>query len=500
MFADVVKRESNFTETENGAIALKSTDSALLDLFSIAGATREISPVEIENYFYSAYLEDPLLTLKLAFYTRNIRGGLGERRAFRIMLRKLANINPKAVIKNIHLVPKFGRWDDLYVLVGTKVEKEMFSFMKETFLKDLQAMEEQKEVSLLGKWLKSINASSKESKQLGKLTAKSFGMSEKDYRKALSKLRDYIDVTEKRMSENKWNEIPYPNVPSIAMNRYRLAFIKHDEERFEEYLSKVEKGEEKINSSTLFPYDILLAGNIRALSSNRFIIDNDRVLEQQWKNLPNYIEGKHNILVMADTSYSMTADGGRPIATAIGLAIYFAERNSGPYKDLFLTFSSIPHYVNISGNSLSEKVSKIPSFVESTNIEKAFELILETAKANNISQEEMPESLIIISDMQFDEADYQAYQNKISGAKETFMKTMEKKFASYGYNIPKIVYWQVDARQSAIQAHMGDSNVYLVSGNSPSTFRDVLNLSAGTPYDAMVKILNSPLYKEVKLE
>ena len=326
MFANVVKRESNFTETENGAIALKSTGNALLDLFSIAGATRELSPVEIENYFYSAYLEDPLLTLKLAFYTRNIRGGLGERRAFRIMLRKLANINPKAVIKNIHLVPKFGRWDDLYVLVGTKVEKEMFSFMKETFLKDLQAMEEQKEVSLLGKWLKSINASSKESKQLGKLTAKSFGMSEKDYRKALSKLIDYIDITEKRMSENKWNEIPYPNVPSIAMNRYRLAFIKHDEERFEEYLSKVEKGEEKINSSTLFPYDILLAGNIRALSSNRFIIDNDRVLEQQWKNLPNYIEGKHNILVMADTSYSMTADGGRPIATAIGLAIYFAER------------------------------------------------------------------------------------------------------------------------------------------------------------------------------
>ena len=500
MFANVVKRESNFTETENGAIALKSTDSALLDLFSIAGATRELSPVEIENYFYSAYLEDPLLTLKLAFYTRNIRGGLGERRAFRIMLRKLANINPKAVIKNIHLVPKFGRWDDLYVLVGTKVEKEMFSFMKETFLKDLQAMEKQEEVSLLGKWLKSINASSEESKKLGKLTAKAFGMSEKEYRKAISNLRNYIDVTEKRMSENKWNEISYSGVPSIAMKNYRWAFFKHDKERFEEYISKVEKGEEKINSSTLFPYDILLAGNLDASPRKNFKIDSDKVLEMQWKNLPNYIEGKHNILVMADTSYSMTEDGGRPIATAIGLAIYFAERNFGPYKDLFLTFSSVPHYVNITGNSLSEKVSKIPSCIENTNIEKAFELILETAKANNIPQEEMPESLIIISDMQFDAADYQAYQNRISGAKETFMKTMEKKFASYGYNIPKIIYWQVDARQSAIQAHMGDSNVYLVSGNSPSTFRDVLNLSVGTPYDAMVKILNSSLYEEVTLE
>lgn len=251
-------------------------------------------------------------------------------------------------------------------------------------------------------------------------------------------------------------------------------------------------------------YDILMAagltyeypegGRWNYVSGRRpphFKINKDAVLEAQWKALPNYVSGENNVLVMSDTSGSMESDNGLPMATSIGLAVYFAERNKGAYKDLFLTFSESPQFVKLSGNTLAEKISNIESIVANTDLERAFDLILQVAVSNNVSADEMPKSLIIISDMQFDGA-------RGSGG-ETFFNSMKKKFASKGYEMPVVIYWQVSARSSAFQAEHKDANVILVSGQGVSSFKAVLNNVGKTPWDFMIETLSDPMYDVVKI-
>jgi Domain of unknown function (DUF2828) len=473
-FANVVKNEQNYTLTENSAVALRSTGSNLLDLFSMAGSIRQKDYDEVARMFQAAFGEDKLLATKLMFYARNVRGGLGERETFRKMLRSLALSNPEIVIKNMELIPFFGRYDDLYSLVGTKAEDNMWAHLAWTIRKDMENMKSGKPVTLCAKWLKSVNTSSKESIALGRMTAKQFGMTEKQYRKTLSSLRDYIKVIERYMSAKDWEDIAYAQVPSRAMKNYRKAFSKHDGDRFGEYIESVKKGEATIHSGTLYPYDILEAAKLSYRT--HFSIDEDDVLEAQWKALPNYIKKQVNALVMADTSGSME---GRPMAIALGLAVYFAERNTGPYKDLFLTFSESPRYVTLSGNTLKEKLSHIESIVANTDLEKAMDLILKTAISNRVSQDEMPKALIVISDMHFDGATshvsdgwYGGYGSRGTG-NVTFHESMKQKFSREGYEMPTIIYWNVDERAPAVQAKAGDNGVILVSGASTSTFKSI---------------------------
>ena len=496
-FANVVKNEKNFTLTENSAVALRSTGSNLLDLFSMAGAIRQKSADEVSNMFSLAFDEDRLLTVKLLFYCRNIRGGLGERIVSRYMMRWLAQNHPEIMRKNIDLIPLFGRYDDLYSLIGTPAEDEMWVLLSKTILFDLEHMKKGEPVTLCAKWLKSINTSSKESIALGKLTAKQFGMTEKQYRKTLSKLREYIKVIECTMSAQDWEDIAYAQVPSRAMKNYRKAFSKHDGERFGQYIEKVTKGEEKINSGALYPYDILVAAGLTY--RNKFSINADPVLEEQWKALPNYIKKQINALVMCDTSGSME---GLPMAIGLSLAIYLAERNIGAYKDLFMTFSASPEFVELKGKTLKEKISHIESIVANTDLEAGMDLILKVAIENHVSQEEMPKYLYVVSDMQFDAADDNRGYNGWGEAvrvKKTFHQSMKAKFERAGYEMPIIVYWQVSQRQTAIQAKANDSGVILVSGASASTFRDLMNNMGTTPYEAMLEILNSEQYAMVEI-
>ncbi len=484
-FIKALERESNYTTTENGAIALKSTNSTLLDLFGEIGALRGRTENEIEAKFIKAFAEDKLLATKMAFYARDIRGGLGERRVFRVILKYLANVRPEIVIKNLYNIPFYGRWDDLYTLIGTPVEKSMWEFIKRQLQEDLESVANNKPVSLLGKWLKSVNTSSQESRVLGKLTAKNLGLSEKQYRKILSELRKYIDVVERKMTANEWDKINYSSVPSRAMTIYRNAFYRHDPNRFDEFIENVKQGKEKINSSTLYPYDIL-----ERMCDEGFdlaYIKYDPVLEEQWKALPNYIDGEHNVLVMADTSGSMI---GRPMATSVGLAIYFAERNKGIWRNKFMTFSSEPSFVEIKGDTLYEKLKCVPEIVGNTNLEAALKLILDTAIKHKLTQEDIPKSLIIISDMQFDEAteDY---------GKMTFYDTMKEIYNRAGYEIPNIVFWQVDSRRDSFQVTSEYKGVQLASGQSPSVFKSILNTIGKTPYEAMLEILNNPRYDYV---
>jgi len=226
-------------------------------LFGQIGAMRKRPDADIESAFSKAFAEDKLLATKMAFYARNVRGGLGERRTARIIFKFLAKLYPDVMKKNIQFLPLFGRYDDLYEFVGTPVENDMWRLIQEQWNLDIKNMKDNKPISLLAKWLKSVNTSSQESNKLGKLTAKNLGLSEKEYRKTLSVLRRYLDVTEVKMSHNQWSDINYAGVPSRAMSIYRNAFRKHDEDRFNAYIESVSKGEAKINSSTLFPYDIL---------------------------------------------------------------------------------------------------------------------------------------------------------------------------------------------------------------------------------------------------
>lgn len=483
-FLSFLQKETNITYTENGATALKTTNSSLLDLFGTIGSLRARDESEIERLFSAALAEDTLLATKMAFYARNIRGGLGERRTFRVILKYLATLAPEIVIKNFDAIALLGRYDDFYTLVDTPVEEAMWTYLKEQFTLDLGNYHANEPISLLAKWLKSVNASSDDTTRLGKLTAKRLGLSEKAYRQTLSKLRKYIDVTEVKMSGQNWSEIAYGHVPSRAMFIYHKAFKAHDEEGFTNYLNAVIKGEAKVNASTLYPYDILEQLGLSERNSNFSFHHYDALLEEQWKSLPNYVTGEQNVLVMADTSGSMR---GRPIHSSIGLALYFAERNKGAFKDTFMTFSSRPSLIKVKGNTLYDKIKCIPAIVENTDLEAAFNLILTVAVKNKLSTDELPASLVIITDMEFDFA-------TTSRGNWTFYDSMVKNYAAHGYAMPNVIFWNVNSRNDVFQVTSNYKGVQMASGQSPSVFKSILANIGKTPYDAMLSVLNDPMY------
>jgi hypothetical protein len=505
-FADLLGNElANWIYTENGQIARSSTGSHLLDLYGTVGSLRT-RPQDVIDMFAAAFKEDALLATKLSFHARNIRGGLGERLVSRAMWRWLAINMPEIMKKNLHLVPAFGRFDDLYAFIETPIEDEVWAFVDSVLKGDYRKAMDGKPVSLLAKWLKSVNASSPKTRALGKYTAMQLGMSERSYRKLLSNLRSYMDnaVVETKMSKNNWSEIDYEKVCSKAMANNRKAFGRHDNERFVAYIAAVEKGEAKINSSTLYPYDILeKMGMIENYEGYTWSRSNDKhptfslrtwdsVLEAQWKALPDYVESGDNVLIVADTSGSMA---GRPLHTSVGLAVYFADHNKGAFAHKFITFSSVPSFVTIKGATMKEKVACIPAICENTDLNAVFELILSTAVQNNVPQEELPKSIVVISDMEIDHAtnDYR------SGRKQTFTDLLKQKYAEHGYILPNIVYWCVDSRHNVFHAEMNDEGVQLASGQSPSVFKSILNGVNFSPYDAMVEVLNSEAYECVTI-
>ena len=482
-FSDVMREESKWTKTENGADAKNTTDSALLDMFATIGSMRDRSEDEIIQKFELAFQEDPLGAMRCLFYARDVRGGLGERRVFRVLLPYIAKNHPGAMQKTLKLIPEYGRWDDLYSLINTYFESDMWALIRNQLVQDRNAMEVNKPCSLLAKWLKKADASSPNTRKLGIYTAKELGMSVYDYKRLCVKLRRYIDVVEQRMSANEWDTINYPAVPSRAMMNYRKAFARHDQERFDEYLNKVQSGEQKINSATLYPYDI-----VEKILYGR---EDSKVLEAQWDNLPDYVEGDVNAVVMADVSGSMW---GRPMATSIGLAMYFAERNKGAYHNLFMTFSGNPQFVELKGNTITEKIRFISraNWQMNTDLEKALLKILDVAIENHCSQEEMPKSLIIISDMEIDCCTNQNHR-------ENFYDHVSRVYEEYGYKIPNVVFWNVNSRHDVFLADKNRKGVQLASGQSASTFKNLIGCVDKTPVEMMYSVLNSERYQAIQI-
>lgn len=482
-FSDVMREESKWTKTENGADAKNTTDSALLDMFATIGSMRNRSEDDIIQKFELAFQEDPLGAMRCLFWVRDCRGGAGERRVFRVLLPYIAQKHYEELYRNLELIPEYGRWDDFYALIGTPMEEQFWPFISWKLFRDIKEMEAGRPCSLLAKWLKKADASSPNTRKLGIYTAKMLGMSVYDYKRLCVKLRRYIDVVEQRMSANEWDTINYPAVPSRAMMNYRKAFARHDQERFDKYLNKVQSGEQKINSATLYPYDIvekILYGH-----------EDSKVLEAQWDNLPDYVDGDVNAVVMADVSGSMY---GRPLATSIGLAMYFAERNKGAYHNLFMTFSRNPKFVELKGNNITQKINFISraDWDWNTDLEKALLKILDVAIENHCSQEEMPKSLIIISDMEIDCCTRQNHR-------ENFYDYVYRVYEEHGYKIPNVVFWNVDSRHDVFLADKNRKGVQLVSGQSASTFKNLIGCVDKTPIEMMYEVLNSERYQAIQI-
>jgi len=484
-FASAMKEESKFTCTENGAVALNTTSDARLDLFGTIGSLREADENRITTLFSEAYAQDKLFATKIAFYARDIRGGLGERKTFRTIICYMAEHHPEALRPNLDLIGVFGRYDDLYELIGTPLEDDMWATMKKQFDEDLQNLNAGNTISLLAKLIKTADASSPATRKLGILTAQKLGYPVYNFKRIVRSMRKQIGVVESLMSAGKWDEIKYPEVPSRAMMIYRSAFMRHDPDGFTEFLEETEKGEVKINASTLFPYDIV----------EKFLYkrEDSKVLEAQWKALPDYVEKGTNALIMADVSGSMSWNGGRPLATAIGLAIYFAERNVGAYHNLFMTFSSNPETVALKGETLAQKINnaKRANWGGSTDLKAAFEKVLNIAEEHNISQEEMPKAIVVISDM---EIDYCGNRNW------SFYDKMENKFRKAGYEIPNIIFWNVASRHDVFHADKSRKGVQLASGKSVTVFKQFLQNLGYNPVEAMENVINSERYACITVE
>lgn len=491
-FSNAIRQESVTKLTENGAIAYSKLSNPVLTMFAQAGALRTRSDNEIMNMFEQAYNYDPELTVKMLFYIGDIRGGLGERRTFRLCLKKLATLNPQAVINNIHNIDYFNRWDSIYELIGTPVEKYMWHRIACQWEEDLRAKRQNKPCSLLAKWLKSTNTSSKKSRSLGFRTMHELGyQNERDYRKDLSMMRAYIDVVEKKMSVNDWDKIDYSSVPSYAMKNYRNAFMKHDREGFNNFINSVQTGEKKIKASTLFPYDLAKVYTEQKRYYGYHYIKTDPVIEEQWKALPNYLDNDDtNVIVMADVSASMW---GRPIASSLGLAIYFAQRNHGDFHNQFMTFTDSPHFISIEeGQSLASIIDDVYSkdVGYSTNLERAFDYLLNTAIKYNISQKDMPKAIVVVSDSEIDR--YRHYNAT------DFLGAMRVKYASKGYDLPRLIFFQVEARQSTFLTMSNDA--LFVSGQSASAFKSVVDNIDSSAWDLVVNTLMDERYKCVSVE
>jgi hypothetical protein len=481
-FMVALESELNVTETLNGAKAYKSTLNACVDLFGQINACRN-DIAKAKRLFALAYREDAETAVRILFNSRDIRGGQGERKIFRELFQDLIQENSEIGKKLIGLIPEYGRWDDLLILENTSVWDEVLSVIKTQYLKDTLSLAAGLQISLLGKWLPSINASSKDSKRLGRKIATYLELTERQYRKELSKLRTQIRIVEQKMCAKEWSAIDYEHLPSRAGFMYRKAFAKQDATRYAEYLSAVEKGEKKINASTLYPYEIVENYLYKGQSQ-------DKTIDLMWEALPDYTEGKpFNGLVVADVSGSMM---GRPMTVSISLAMYIAERNTAPiWKDKFITFSQHPELQKIAGATIGARINNLSrsAWGFNTDLMAVFKTILSAAENNSVAPEDMPEKLIIVSDMQFDQA--------CASNKRTNFEQIQKLYRKAGYELPQVVFWNVNAIGGNVPIKADDTGTALVSGCSPSILKSVLSGKVISPEDVMKDAVYNERYSPV---
>lgn len=463
-------------KTENGMVTNSSSLNSCVDMYFMAGATRHWTKEKRISLFEKAFIEDPLISMKLLFWSRDIRNGAGERDFFRDCISYLEERHPDVLVKNAHLIPEYGRWDDLFLIVPNI----SLPIVKEGI---------ENEDGLVGKWLPRKN-------QYNNYAAKVrnyLGLSPKEYRKLIVGLSNTV---EQQMCDKKFNEIEYQKVPSCAMNKYRTAFYKNDEDRFKEFIDGVKSGEFKMNAGAIYPHMLYraLVKIGRADRGTFKVVENDAI-ESQWNSLPNYMEGsKHRILPMVDVSPSMTFQGGLPLEVAISLGIYIGERNESIFKDAFMTFSDKPTMEFMKG-TFAERAYQLryAKWGRTTNLERAFDLLLEKSIEYKIDKEYMPTILMVISDMQF---------NQASSMDKTAIEMIREKYENAGYEMPQIIFWNVRAELENVPSEDNEMGVGLVSGFSTSVLKDVLKgdiKKKPTPYETMMKTIDSGRYDSVSI-
>ena len=489
-----LKEQSNKTFTANGAITYSSTLNKVYDLFAQGAAMRGAAADDCIRMFKNAYDEDATMALKCLFYLRDIRGGQGERRFFRLAIQWLAMYHQKEMEHLIKFVPEYGRYDDLFELFGTPLEDEMIAYIKYVIDKN--------EDHLVYKWMPSINTSSKSTQERGRKFARVFDMTEREYRKMLSEGRKACNLVETLMSQNEWDKIAFDKLPSRAGILYSKAFARREETK-ERYAQFMRSDKTTVNAGTLYPYDVVKkATSVMQCeywhSSSVPLNDVNRLAANKyWDNLTDYFNGATlNALCVCDTSGSMTCGYGsniRPIDVAIALSLYTAERAKGPFKDHFISFSSRPTLIETEGVDFCDKVARIykQNLCENTNIEATFDLILKTALAHGLSQDDLPEQIIIVSDMQFDAA-----RGWRANDSDTLMETIEAKWNRTGYKMPKLIFWNVNAAVGGGNIPMKDKDgITFVSGASPSIFTSILTGKTGQ--DLMREALLSSRYEPI---
>ena len=474
---------TNDSQTENGMTTNSTSLNYCVDLFFKIGALRgEDKKIKI-NAFSKAFGEDPLTAMKILFWCRDIRGGAGERKTFREILTYLAKTKPGTLKKNIGLIPEYGRWDDMLLLIGTSLEKDA--------LGEIACALEGKD-GLCAKWLPRGNTKNREKKRWASAIRKYLGLEPKAYRKLLAELSNTV---EQLMCSKRFEDINYSHVPSKAMSDYMTAFNRNDSEGFNTYLESLKKGEAKINTGAVYPYDI----------TKNLKYGNSEGATEQWKSLPNYMEGsKERILPVVDVSGSMGIPAGNnPNLTcmdvAISLGLYISERNEGPFKDAFFTFSSSPKLEYLKGDLVDryDQLS-VADWGGSTNLEATFKVLLQKAVEGNLSEEDMPTTILILSDMEFNSATAKGWGNN-SDWNPTAHKMIETMYKDAGFNMPKIVYWNIQSRQDNLPVRFDKQGTALVGGFSPAILTALLSGNEFTPYSIMRDVIDSERYNKVSI-
>ena len=460
--------EQNVTLTANGMVTNPTTLNKCVDLFFSIGSMRGKSKESVNKLFEQAFLENPLVATKILFWVRDIRSGAGERKVFRDVIEYLSVNSPLTLRKNINFISEFGRWDDILVLMGTELEDEMFEIIKTALTNG---------DGLCAKWMPRKGEVANKLRRLFKTTPK-------QYRKMLV---DLTNVVETKMCSKDWESIDYSKIPSLASSRYQKSFKRNDIERYEEYKNSLIEGTAKVNAGAVYPYDIIKSMKMGG---------DEVVNSKQWESLPNWMEGsEERILPVVDVSGSMECPaGGNPNLTcmdiAVSLGMYISERSEGNFKDAFITFSESPELQYLKG-SLEQRLRQLmgSDWGMSTNLEKVFKLILTQAKNNNISEEFMPTKILILSDMQFN----QATRRNSLGAQSM----IEEMYEEAGYKMPNVVYWNLNSSGGNFPVEFDKNGTALVSGFSPSILKSLLGGKNMTPESILMDTVNDKRYSVI---
>ena len=453
------------TYTENGMVTNSSSLDACVDLFFLAGASRRLEESQIESLIEDAFLDDPEIAMKIIFWARDVRGGAGERRFFRIAL-KYMNHNFRDELKKVlPLVPEYGRWDDLFIFGDGSVKEDVKELIRQNLVEEQNG--------LLAKWLPRKGPFANTIRKHLKLDPKS-------YRKLLV---EHSQTVEQQMCAGEWTEVVYSKVPSQAMHKYRKAFFRNDQTRFNQFIARVKKGEDKINAGAIFPYQLY-----QAMAPDLYEKKLPDHIVAQWNALPNYMEGStQRLLPVCDTSGSMT---GIPMDVSISLGLYIAERNESVFKDAFITFSHQPNFQYLKGDLYKRCIQLARSgHGYNTDLEAVFRVLLQKAVEFRVKPEEMPTKILIISDMEFDQA-VQRDQSAI--------RMIRTRYENAGYEVPGVIFWNVKGRMGNVPVRSNDKGTALVSGFSPSILKAILAGGGGfTPQSIMMETIMSDRYAAI---